>query len=123
MPKMKKESPEHERGEYEHYDEPDRARDDAGEHEASQVFGNGQRRGEEVEEVPGPDILEKGHGYPLHDPDEEIPEHDRAQEDGHEVEPAGRDGIEVFRDEAPEHDSMATQAKSGTTREKLPRMR
>ncbi len=77
---------------------------DAGEHQPAQILGDLQRRGEHVDEVARPDVLEERHGDALHDAREKIPEQHRTQQAGGEIDAAGVDAIEVARNEAPQHD-------------------
>ena len=53
---------------------------DARHDEPAQVFPYAERRGEEIDEVLAPDVLQEGHHDPLLDPGHEFPEDDRPQD-------------------------------------------
>ena len=59
--------------EHDHHDEREQAGDDAGEHQPGNVLRDRERRGEDVEEVARPHVLEERRGDAQHDPPEKIP--------------------------------------------------
>jgi hypothetical protein len=80
-------------GKREHDGEAPGAGRDARQDEAYKVLRQGERRGEEIQEIARPDIFGKRRGDSLHDTEQEIPKRDGASRPGRKLKPAEATGL------------------------------
>ena len=80
-------------------------------HQAEEVLWNRDRRREEIQEAPRPDVLEENRGDPVHNPGEKIEEQHRPEQRRDEVEARGRDAV-LPSDPAPSISQPRTHGNS-----------